>query len=164
MTAGKHKAMPITVRNPLPASQQDEDASTFTKTFCRKFAQNICTKHLDTHWTNCYFLLLPKYAQLPLPDDAVIEERWEMVRVVKGETFRMVGSRFYLQPKNFSLKFNNMEWLCFHCTFFMLSRSIFCFSDLLNNVESTLNNLSLNLELQVQKISGRGNATTAIKV
>ena len=115
MTAERHKAMPITERNPLPAPQQDEDAPRFTKTFCRTFiktfAQNIFGQNIEPVVISSWGLL-PKYAQLPLPDDVIEELRKDRRRqrgnvengrlwVSTGQESKWVGETDWVSTQRF---------------------------------------------------------------
>ena len=127
VTAEKHKAMPITARNPLPAPQQDEDASTFTKTFCRMFTKIFAQNILQNICTVNQVLFPPaKYPLLPLSDAAT--ERWDIIQGIKGETFRMADSRSYVQPKEFSQS-NVTIWSPHHMTCVSIA-FLFCCPDL----------------------------------
>ena len=135
MTAERHKAMPITERNPLPAPQQDQDASRFTKTFCRTFiktfAQNIFGQNIELVVISSWGLL-PKHAQLPLPDDVIEELRKDRRRqrgnvengrlwVSTGQENKWVGET---GSKILPLKCNNMEPSSYDfplCNSFMMS-------------------------------------------
>ena len=137
MTAERHKAMPITERNPLPAPQQDEDASRFTKTFCRTFiktfAQNIFGQNIEPVVISSWGF--PNYAQLPLPDDVIEELRkdrrrqrgnvengrlWETLDRKVGGLVKLTGFQLKDSPRS-NTTICDPHHLTFNCTSFMFS-------------------------------------------